>query len=120
MKSKTIDAPSQMLQVARRSRFARECGELIGKDTHGPGFAQVAWMTQDFRRSLIFMARAKWTIFDEPRHRYCRAVCRQFFWPLGPLSGDDDPFLGKEVLAQLWHGEPLACSIGRIHKDCRY
>ncbi len=33
-------------------------------------------------------------------------MCGQFFGPLGPLGGDDDPFLGKKVLAKLGHVSP--------------
>ena len=59
----------------------------------------LAGIAQHLRRRLAFVSRAKRTALHKRRHRLHRAMRGQFLRPLGPLGGDDDPFLGEKILA---------------------
>src|SRR3984885_10614273 len=98
VESKTVNAPPQVLQASRWLHLARECRKLVGNYPHLPSIA-FCRRSHHLGGSLVLVSRAKGTSFHEGRGRLSWAVRDQFFWPLGPFRGDDDPFLRKEVLA---------------------
>jgi hypothetical protein len=44
------------------------------------------------------VARTEWAGFEQRRRVLDSPMCSQFLWASGALGGDDDPFLGKEIL----------------------
>ncbi len=113
VKSEAIDATPPVLLVPGGLDFAGKCGELVGDDSYHPGLARIRRKPRDFRRGLALVARAEGAGFHKGWHRLRWPMGGQLLGALGAFGGDDDPLLGKEILAQLWHGSPPESSIGR-------
>src|SRR5208283_615810 len=108
--AEALDASPEVLQTAGGLGRTVERGELVRNDSHRPGLAGAGWKPHDLGRGFALVAGAEWTAFQERRHRLWGPMCGQL---LGALGGDDDPFLGEEILAQLRHGNPPTWSIDR-------
>ncbi len=90
-------APPQVLQAARGLHLTRQRRELVWDHAHFPTLS-TRRIPQHFLRRLAFIARTKWTILDKRGHRLRCTMRGQLLGPLGPFRGNDDPFLGEEVL----------------------
>src|SRR5580700_4212430 len=87
---------------ARGRDFAGEGGELVGDDANLTGTVAV-WQAEDFGWRLILVPGTEWAVLGEGRQFPRGTVHDQLLRTLGAFGGDDDPFLGEEILSQFWH-----------------
>ncbi len=117
MKTEPLDAAPQMLQAARGLDVTRQSGKLVGNHAHRPGLA-VRGVAQHLAWRFAFVPRTEWTTFQKRREGLHRAMHCQVLRPLRALGGDDDPFLGKEILAKFRHPSPLSSLSAEEGQHC--
>ena len=85
----TVEGPGG-LRVARKSRKFVRYHPRVPRNVHRGRYAQ------NFRRSQLFITRAKKTVRNKRCH-IALAPARHFFGTPRPLGCDDNPFLGGKI-----------------------